>query len=74
MRKLLWATISIVAAALATGVRTQDVDWKVFTEPFVTSAHAEEIRLAEGRRHARPEAGGRRATCTATGFRAAISA
>ena len=43
MRKLLWATISIVAAALATGVRTQDVDWKIFTEPFVTSAHAEEI-------------------------------
>jgi hypothetical protein len=42
MRKLHWATISIVAAALATGVRTQDVDWKVFTEPFVTSAHAEE--------------------------------
>ena len=42
MRKLHWATISIVAAALATGVRTQDVDWKAFTEPFVTSAHAEE--------------------------------
>jgi hypothetical protein len=43
MRKLLWATISIGAAALATGVRTQDVDWKVFTEPFVTSARAQDM-------------------------------
>jgi hypothetical protein len=43
MRKLLWATISIGAAALATGVRTQDIDWKVFTEPFVTSARAQDM-------------------------------
>jgi hypothetical protein len=43
MRKLLWTTISILAASLATGASAQNVNWQVFTEPFVTSAHAQEI-------------------------------
>ena len=43
MRKLLWTTISILATSLATGVSAQNVNWQVFTEPFVTSAHAQEI-------------------------------
>src|SRR6202035_2705031 len=43
MRKLLWTTISILAASLATGASAQNTDWQVFTEPFVTSAHAQEI-------------------------------
>jgi hypothetical protein len=43
MRKLLWTTISILATSLAAGVSAQNVNWQVFTEPFVTSAHAQEI-------------------------------
>src|SRR3984893_2629030 len=43
MHKLLWTTISILAASLATGASAQNIDWQIFTEPFVTSAHAQEI-------------------------------
>jgi Domain of Unknown Function (DUF1259) len=43
MHKLLWTTMSILAASLATGASAQNTDWQVFTEPFVTSAHAQEI-------------------------------
>jgi hypothetical protein len=43
MRKLPWTTISLLAAALATGASAQNIDWQIFTEPFVTSAHAQEI-------------------------------
>ena len=43
MRKLLWTTISILTASLATGASAQNIDWHVFAEPFVTSAHAQEI-------------------------------
>jgi Domain of Unknown Function (DUF1259) len=43
MRKLLRTTISILAASLATEAGAQNVDWRIFTEPFVTSAHAQEI-------------------------------
>jgi hypothetical protein len=43
MRKLLWTTISILAASLVTGASAQNVDWQIFTEPFVTSAQAQEI-------------------------------
>src|SRR6266571_2444630 len=42
MRKmLLWTATSIFAAGLSAGA--QNVDWRVFTEPFVTSAHAADI-------------------------------
>jgi hypothetical protein len=43
MRKLLWTTISILAASLTTGASAQNVNWQIFTEPFGTSAHAQEI-------------------------------
>jgi hypothetical protein len=43
MRKLLWTTISILAACLATGAGAQNIDWRIFTEPFMTAAHAQEI-------------------------------
>jgi hypothetical protein len=43
MRMLLWTTMSILAASLATSGNAQSTDWQIFTEPFVTSAHAQEI-------------------------------
>jgi len=43
MYKLPWTTISILAASLAIGASAQNLDWRIFTEPFVTSAHAQEI-------------------------------
>jgi hypothetical protein len=43
MRIILWLVVSILAASPATGASAQNTDWQVFTEPFVTSAHAQEI-------------------------------
>jgi Domain of Unknown Function (DUF1259) len=43
MRIALWLVVSIFAAFLTTGASAQNVNWQVFTEPFVTSAHAQEI-------------------------------
>lgn len=43
MNKLRWTTISILAASLAIDASAQNLDWRIFTEPFVTSAHAQEI-------------------------------
>jgi Domain of Unknown Function (DUF1259) len=43
MRNLLWTTILILAASLAAGASAQNIDWRIFTEPFLTSAHAQEI-------------------------------
>jgi hypothetical protein len=44
MRKmLLWTTISIFATALFAGANAQAVDWQIFSEPFVTPAHAADI-------------------------------
>jgi Domain of Unknown Function (DUF1259) len=43
MRKLLWTTISILAASLATGASAQNIDRQIFTKLFVTSAHAQEV-------------------------------
>src|ERR1700730_6231133 len=44
MRKmLLWTATSIFAAGLSAGANAQSADWQVFTEPFVTSAHAADI-------------------------------
>ncbi|MGB6400419.1 MAG: DUF1259 domain-containing protein [Bradyrhizobium sp.] len=40
---MLWTATSIFAAALSAGASAQDVEWKVFTEPFVTAAHAADI-------------------------------
>ena len=43
MRKLLWTTIPILAISFAAGASAQNIDWRIFAEPFVTSAHAQEI-------------------------------
>jgi hypothetical protein len=43
MRKTLWTTASIVAVVLTTAGGAQNVDWRVFTEPFVSTAHAQDI-------------------------------
>jgi hypothetical protein len=43
MRKLLWTTMPILAVSLAAGASAQTIDWQIFTEPFVTSVHAQEI-------------------------------
>lgn len=42
-KMMLWTATSIFAAALSAGASAQDVEWKVFTEPFVTAAHAADI-------------------------------
>jgi hypothetical protein len=43
MRKMFWTMISILGASFASGVNAQTMDWRVFEEPFVTSAHAADI-------------------------------
>jgi hypothetical protein len=43
MHKLPWTMISILAASFAAGASPQNIDWQIFTEPFVTAAHAQEI-------------------------------
>ncbi|MDB5621074.1 DUF1259 domain-containing protein [Tardiphaga sp.] len=43
MRKLLWTTISILAVPLVAEASAQSAHWHIFTEPFVTSAHAQEL-------------------------------
>jgi hypothetical protein len=43
MRKLLWTTMPILAVSLAAGASAQTIDWQIFTEPFVTSVHAQEL-------------------------------
>jgi hypothetical protein len=44
MRKMLLRTAtSILAASRVTGASAQNIDWQIFTEPFVTSAQAQEI-------------------------------
>jgi hypothetical protein len=43
MRRMLWMMVPIFAAMLASGANAQAVDWRIFSEPFVTSAHAADI-------------------------------
>jgi hypothetical protein len=43
MRKILWITVSILAASFAATANAETMDWRVFAEPFVTSAHAADI-------------------------------
>src|SRR3569832_16587 len=43
MRKTLLAAASIVSAVRITGVDVQKVDWRIFTEPFVSTAQAQDI-------------------------------
>jgi hypothetical protein len=43
MRKLLWTTVSILAASFVTVAGAQNIDWRIFTEPFATAAHAQDV-------------------------------
>ena len=67
----LWIAVSIFAASFSCGANAQKINWQIFTEPFVTSAHAQEI----GKRLTTPLAENRpcRVTCTDMAFRAPIS-
>jgi hypothetical protein len=43
MRNRLWTTASIIAALFATGANAQQAGWNIFTEPFISAAHAQNI-------------------------------
>ncbi len=43
MRNMLGIMVLVFAASLSAGANAQNVDWQIFTEPFVTSAHAADI-------------------------------
>lgn len=43
MRNKLWTATSILTALIVTGANAQKIDWNIFTEPFVSAAHAEDI-------------------------------
>jgi len=43
MRKMLWIMVSTLATSFAASANAQTMDWRVFEEPFVTTAHAAEI-------------------------------
>jgi hypothetical protein len=42
MRRMLGTIVSIFVASFASGASAQTMDWRVFEEPFVTPAHAQE--------------------------------
>ena len=43
MRNRLWTAASIIAALFASGANTQQAGWNIFTEPFISAAHAQNI-------------------------------
>jgi hypothetical protein len=43
MRNKLSTATSILAALFVTGANAQKTDWNIFTEPFVSAAHAEDV-------------------------------
>jgi hypothetical protein len=43
MRKLLWTTVSILAASFVSVAGARNIDWRIFTEPFTTAAHAQDV-------------------------------
>ena len=44
MHSKLWTTVSILAAVFATGANAQKIDWNIFTEPFISAAHAQDVK------------------------------
>lgn len=42
MRRKLWIAASVLTLISITGAGAQKIDWNVFAEPFVTSAHAQD--------------------------------
>jgi hypothetical protein len=43
MRNKLWMAACTIAALSATGANAQKMDWNIFAEPFVATAHAQDI-------------------------------
>ena len=43
MRKISWIVISILAASFSSSTYAQKINWQIFYEPFVTTAHAQEV-------------------------------
>ena len=43
MRNGLWTAASILAGLFATGANAQQADWNIFTEPFISAAHVQDI-------------------------------
>jgi hypothetical protein len=47
MRKLLWTTVSMLAVSFVTVAGAQNIDWRIFTEPFMTAAHAQDLNWVQ---------------------------
>ena len=47
MRNKFWTTVSILAVVFATGANAQKIDWNIFTEPFVSAAHAQDVNWSQ---------------------------
>ena len=43
MRKISWIVISILAASFSSSTYAQKINWQIFYERFVTTAHAQEV-------------------------------
>jgi hypothetical protein len=43
MRSKIWTAASVLALIVVTGASTQKIEWSAFAEPFVSSAHAQDI-------------------------------
>jgi hypothetical protein len=43
MRTIQWITASLFGALVATGASAQKTDWQVLAEPFISSAHAQDV-------------------------------
>src|SRR5215475_1531140 len=43
MRNKIWIAAFILAAISATGANAQKADWQIFAEPFISSAHAQDV-------------------------------
>ena len=48
MRNTHGIMVLVFAASLSAGANAQNVDWQIFTEPFVTSAHAADVDWQTG--------------------------
>jgi len=47
MRKMFGIMASICAASFASGANARPIDWQIFSEPFVTPAHAQDVNWQE---------------------------
>jgi Domain of Unknown Function (DUF1259) len=44
MRRKIWTAASILAVIFTAGANAQKIDWNTFAEPFVSAAHAQDIK------------------------------